>query len=164
MSDINPYGNQQGQAGQAAPGWYPTGDGFQRYWDGQQWTEHQAPVAAQPGQAVGYGITDTTSDDRTMALFAHLGGMLFGFLVPLIIYLIKKDESPFIREHSAEALNFHLTMLIGWLVSFVLAFVLIGLLLMPVLFVITFLFGIIASIAANKGERYQYPLKIPFVT
>ena len=27
-------------------GWYPQPDGQQRYWDGEQWTEHFAPGAA----------------------------------------------------------------------------------------------------------------------
>jgi hypothetical protein len=32
----------------AAPGWYPSQNGDQRYWDGTAWTEHYAPVEEPP--------------------------------------------------------------------------------------------------------------------
>lgn len=31
------------QGAQAQAGWYPDGNGGQRYWDGSAWTEHTAP-------------------------------------------------------------------------------------------------------------------------
>jgi uncharacterized Tic20 family protein len=53
-----------------------------------------------------------TGDDTTMALFCYIGVLIGGFLVPLILYLIKKDQSRFIRFHAAQALNFALTQMI----------------------------------------------------
>jgi len=92
-----------------------------------------------------------------MAMLTHLGAILFGWIVPLVIYLIKKDESPYLRKQAAEALNFQITMVIGMLISLVLCFVLIGFLLIPVLWILNLTFSIIAAMAVNRGENYAYP-------
>lgn len=165
---------------QAQPGWYPTDDGYQRYWDGQQWTEHRAPLQgaqgaapqpyqaqpqqpgyAQPGYAQPGGAVD--ANDNGIAVLGHLGGLLFGFLVPLVIYLIKKDESAYLRHHSAEALNFQITIFIALIVSFILIFVIIGIFLVFAVIIASWVFGIIAAIAANKGEWYRYPMTIRMI-
>ena len=90
--------------------------------------------------------------------------MLFGFLVPLIIYLIKKDESPYLKHHSLEALNFQITIFIALMVSAVLFLVIIGILLFFAVLVASWVFGIIAAIAANKGEWYRYPMTIRMIS
>jgi len=171
---------------QAQPGWYPTDDGYQRYWDGHQWTEHRAPLqsaAPQPyqgqpnqGQPGAYQPQDTpyqggqypggvsTSNDNGIAVLAHLGGMFFGFLVPLVIYLIKKDESPYLRHHSSEALNFQITVFIAAMVSIILIFVIIGIFLILAVVIGSWVLAIIASIAANKGEWYRYPMTIRMIS
>ena len=97
-------------------------------------------------------------------MLAHLGGLLFGFLVPLIIYLIKKDESPYLKHHAAEALNFQITVFIALMVSVVLIFVIIGIFLFLAVIVASWVFGIIAAIAANKGEWYRYPMTIRMIS
>lgn len=56
-------------------------------------------------------------DDKLWGMLAHLAGGLFGWLGALIVFLIKKDESPFLRHHTKESLNFQITMIIGWLVA-----------------------------------------------
>ena len=54
-----------------------------------------------------------SKDARTMALLAHILGIFTSFVVPLLIYLIKKDEDAFIADQSKEALNFHITVIIA---------------------------------------------------
>ena len=61
-----------------------------------------------------------SQDEKTMALLAHLGGIFFGFIPSLIIWLIKKDESAFVAEQAKEALNFQITVMIGFVISFIL--------------------------------------------
>ncbi|GAA4200050.1 hypothetical protein GCM10022252_52720 [Streptosporangium oxazolinicum] len=104
------------------------------------------------------------SDDTTMAMLAHLLGLLTSFVGPLVLYLAKKDESPYVRDQAAEALNFQLTVLVAYVVSWVLAFVLIGFVLMFFLWIGAIIVTIIAAVAANRGERYRYPMNIRFVS
>lgn len=105
--------------------------------------------------------------ERSYAMGMHLTGIssiigIPGIIGPLVMWLIKKDESPFIDAGGKTALNFHLTMLIAYVVSAILVIVLIGFVLLPVVFILEIVFSIIAAVKANNGEHYQYPLSIPF--
>ncbi|MEU5860506.1 DUF4870 domain-containing protein [Nonomuraea sp. NPDC047529] len=104
------------------------------------------------------------SDDTTMAMLAHLLGLLVSWVGPLIIYLMKKDESPYVRDQAAEALNFQITMFIGYLVAGVLTVVLVGLLLFPIVWIVSLIFHIQAAVATNRGENYRYPFAIRLIT
>src|SRR5680860_1171779 len=104
------------------------------------------------------------SDARMWAMFAHIGGLLTTFIAPLVIFLIYRDRDPFIRRHAAQALNFQIIIAIGYFLSSMLIFVFIGLLTYPLFFVLSVVFSIIAAIAANKGEKYNYPMIPQMVT
>ena len=159
--------------GAPQPGWYPDPEipGGQRYWDGAQWTENRAPAAQAAAAPAGYD-----PQARQWAMFAHLSAlaaMVIGlnFLGPLIIWAIKKDEDPYVRQHATEALNFNLSVflyfVVGGIATFVLILVLVGLLLIPVLMamgVAWIVLAIMAGMKANRGEYYRYPLTIRFVT
>jgi len=89
----------------------------------------------------------------------------FGNVVaPLIVYLMKKDESPFVADQSRESLNFQISLLIYALISGVLVVVLIGLLLLPIIWVVGVILTIIASVKAANGEAYRYPLTIRLIS
>ena len=103
-------------------------------------------------------------DERLWATLIHVGALLLGFLAPLIAYLVLRERGPFIRWHTAQALNFHLTVLIGYLISGVLILLLIGFVLFFAIYVLTIVFAILAAVAANRGEYYRYPMTIPFVS
>ena len=105
-----------------------------------------------------------TSDERNMAVLAHLLGIVLGFLGPLIIWLIKKDESPYVNDQGKEALNFQITLIIAYAVAGALTFVLIGCFLLPLVVVADLVFCIIAGVAAARGEYYRYPVNIRFLT
>ncbi|MFG2078424.1 DUF4870 domain-containing protein [Nonomuraea maritima] len=104
------------------------------------------------------------TDDTTMAMLCHLLGLVLSWVGPLIIYLTKKDESPYVRDQAAEALNFQITMFIGYIVSGFLVIAFIGLLLLPAVWIVSLIFHIMAAMAANRGERYRYPISIRMVT
>ncbi|MGE0558697.1 MAG: DUF4870 domain-containing protein [Burkholderiales bacterium] len=101
-----------------------------------------------------------STDDRNLAMLAHLLGIVSGFVGALIIWLIKKDQSPFVDEQGKEALNFQITVLIGFVGSWILMFVLIGMLLMPLLLIANLVLCILAAVAVSKGEHYRYPVSI----
>ncbi len=125
------------------------------------------PSAPPPGP-IQYGAPQqyagaVTKDETTMATLLHVLVIFTGFVGPLIIWLIKKDESPFIDRHGKAALNFSITLTIAYFVSAILILVLIGLLLILVLLVVGIVLPIIAAMAANKGQEYDYPLTIKFI-
>lgn len=129
-----------------------------------------------PGQ-VPYGQpVPETSDDRTWAMVSHLGSFLaawiaLGILCPILV-LVAKSRSAFVRHHAYESLNFQLNALViavvGGGLGFVIGVVTLGLawiLLAPIaLAYIVFYCAVViqASLAANRGEPYRYPLTVRF--
>jgi len=104
-----------------------------------------------------------TSDEKTMSMIAHAGGIFFGFLPALIVYLTKGNESPFVKSESAEALNFQITLFIGYTVASVLVVLLIGLLLLPAIWIAGTIFMVMAAIANNNGNAYKYPVNLRLI-
>ncbi|TFD36054.1 DUF4870 domain-containing protein [Cryobacterium sp. TMT1-19] len=103
------------------------------------------------------------ADEKLWATLVHVGGILFYFVPALIGYIVLKDRGPFIRAHTATALNFQLTLLIAYAVGGVLTIILVGYLVLLAASVLMVVFGILAALAANRGEYYTYPLSIKFV-
>jgi uncharacterized Tic20 family protein len=100
-----------------------------------------------------------------MALLAHILGIFTSFVVPLIIYLIKKDEDAFIADQSKEALNFHITVIIAYFALIVISIITVGFgaLLFPVLGLGVLILGIIAGLKANDGIAYRYPFTLRLI-
>lgn len=114
--------------------------------------------------------TVTSAQERQWAMFSHLAAF-FGFIIPfgsilgpLVIWLIKKDTMPFVSDQGKEALNFNITVAIAVLVSWVLVFILIGFLLLPAVVIFWIVFVIIATVKANEGVAYRYPLTLRLVS
>ncbi|HEV7623604.1 MAG TPA: DUF4870 domain-containing protein [Amnibacterium sp.] len=113
------------------------------------------------------------SDERLWATLIHVGGIIIGFISPLIGYLVLKDRSSFVREHSRTALNFQITMAAAQIANIILGIILgivtLGFwlfaqwLISIAIWVVVVVFSIVAAIAANKGELYKYPLSIEFI-
>lgn len=124
------------------------------------------PPSVPPQQPYGGPVQPPMNpgDEKLWATLIHLGGLLVSFLVPLIGYLVLKDRGPFIRAHTATALNFQLTLLIAYVVGAILSVVIIGIFIILAAWVLAIVFAIIAAIKANQGEWYQYPLAIKFVS
>ena len=109
-----------------------------------------------------------SSEERTWAWISHAGTIVaawvaLGFLCPLAIMLTKGNESPYVRRHAVESLNFQISLYIYLAVCFVLVFVLIGLFLMPALGVFALVAIILATVKAANGEDFRYPLCIRLV-
>jgi uncharacterized Tic20 family protein len=107
-------------------------------------------------------LVTPTSDEKTMAILAHILALVAWFIAPLVIYLAKKD-SPYVTAHAKESLNFQLTMLIGVIISAVLMIVLIGFLLLWLIGIANLVFVIIATIKASENKLYRYPIAIRFI-
>ena len=141
----SPAGAPPADYGQPPPGWGQPG-GY-----------------AQPGYPAQHGGPQS-SEDTTWAVLGHLSYFVLGLIAPLVIYLVKKDASPFVRQHAAEALNFHITLTIAAIVSAVLIIVIIGFFLLFAVLIAGAVLSIIAAVAAGKGQPYRYPLTIHFVS
>jgi len=103
------------------------------------------------------------ADEKLWATLTHVGGILFHWLAPLIAYLVLKDRGPFVRWHTRQALNFQLTILIGYIAGAVLSLLIVGFFVLLAAAVLNIVFGILAAMAANRGEYYRYPIAIEFV-
>lgn len=117
-----------------------------------------------PGQpAYGSSAPMSDADQRMWATLCHLSGLLFGFVGPLVIFLVLKDRGHFIRNQSLEALNFQITITLAAVVSAILIIVVIGLLLLLIVAVWALVQIILAAIASNRGEEYRYPFTLRLV-
>ena len=108
-------------------------------------------------------------EERSLGLACHLlalAGLVGPFgniLGPLIMWLVKKDQSSFVDDQGKEALNFNITISIAGFIAFLLMFVVIGGLLLPIIGIFWLVMTIIAAVKANGGERYRYPLTIRLI-
>jgi uncharacterized Tic20 family protein len=110
-----------------------------------------------------------STEETNWGMFAHLSAVV-GFIIPfgsiigpLVIWLTKGKELPFVATEAKEALNFQITMAIAFLVSWALIFVLIGFLLLALLAITDLIFVIMAAVSASKGQAYRYPFSLRLV-
>ena len=110
-----------------------------------------------------------SKDERTWAMLCHFSafaGLIFpfgNFLAPLIIWLIKKEELPFVEDQGKEVLNFQLSITIYLLISGILCIILIGIPIIIGLVIFCFIITIIAAISANDGKSYRYPINLRLI-
>jgi len=105
-------------------------------------------------------LVPPTSDEKTIALLSHVLTVVASFLAPLIIYVVKKDESAFVAAHAKESLNFQITVAI---VIIVLCITIVGILLVWFVGVASLILVIMATIRASEGKLYKYPVNIRFI-
>lgn len=119
------------------------------------------PPAGYGAPGVGAPLSD--SDQRTWAILSHVGGILFSFVAPLVLWLVFKGRGQFVEDQSKEALNFQITVLIAYIVGGVLSVIGIGLLLMLAAWVATLVFGILGAVAASSNQWYRYPVTLRLI-
>ena len=109
------------------------------------------------------------SDEKLWGMLCHLLA-LAGYVIPLgniigplIIWMVKKDQYPFVDHQGKESLNFQITVFIAAVVAGILMLVGIGFILLPVVGLASLVFIILASIAANNGQAYVYPISIRLI-
>lgn len=108
----------------------------------------------------------TTLDVNQYCMFIHLSQFLsflgIGIVVPIVLWLIKKDESTLIDNHGKVVINWILSMIIYGVCAGILCFIMIGIPLLIAIGVCNFIFIILGSIKASNGELWKYPLSIEF--
>ena len=103
-------------------------------------------------------------DERQWAMICHLSAMLMyctvigGFIAPLVIWLLKRDEMPFVADQGRETLNFQITTLLALIAGGCLMLVLIGFVIVPAVLLFHFIVTIIATVRVSEGVLYRYPI------
>lgn len=108
-----------------------------------------------------------TPEERSWGMLAHLSSIIaillggMSFVGPLIVWLVKKDQSPFVADQGKEALNFQIAVLLASLICGVTCILVI---LIPVIIVANIVFSVMAAMEANKGVYYRYPYTIRLIS
>lgn len=119
----------------------------QSYWQSNFQREGEPPVSSY----------EPREDERTLAVLTHALGIIFWIIPPLIVYLWKKDESPWVAEHAKEAFNFQLTLGIIGVIMFI---SLIGIIFLWIPGIIDVVCSIVAALRANDKKMYRYPFTL----
>ncbi len=116
------------------------------------------------------GGVQLSRDDQTFGMLAHLAALAqlvlptFGNVIgPLIIWLIKKDQSAWVDKQGKEALNFQVSIAIYTIASIILIPLIIGIILLVGVAIFWLIMVIVASIKVNEGVDFQYPLCIRLI-
>jgi uncharacterized Tic20 family protein len=145
----------------------PQGDGQPGY--GQP--GHGQQSGPQGGNPQGYGPRGP-SDDHTWALLSYVLALVASIIAPLVIYLVKMNESRYVRFHAAQALNMGLTAMIESVAIFIVGILLalvthgFGILLMVLAFlalgIAHLVYLILGAVRSNQGELFRVPTIICF--
>ncbi|HLS04839.1 MAG TPA: DUF4870 domain-containing protein [Wenzhouxiangella sp.] len=113
-------------------------------------------------------LSDTDKETNTWAMVLHLSVLsglvvpMAGLIVPVVIYILKKDDLPGLKPHGDVVFNWMISVLIYAVASMILMIVLVGFLLLPLVAILSLVFPIIGGIKASDGEVWPYPLSIKF--
>jgi uncharacterized Tic20 family protein len=102
-------------------------------------------------------------EERMWAMIAHFSAysghiIPFGHIIgPMIIWLLKKDQFPFVADQGKEALNAQISFTIYFIAAGILCYFCIGFFVLPVVWLADIILVVIAGIKANEGIKYRYP-------
>jgi uncharacterized Tic20 family protein len=126
--------------------------------------------ASTPPQVPDFSVPSSpTRDEKLWAMVAHLLGLVghtvpFGNVIgPLVIWLVKRKEMPFVNDQGKEAVNFQITFSIYFLIGTALWTVVIGMIIVPIVYIVWLVLMIMAAIKSNDGVVYRYPATIRFI-
>jgi uncharacterized Tic20 family protein len=114
----------------------------------------------------------SSESTRSWCIGLHLSGLsglilsfaLAHIVVPLVIWLLKRADSPEIDLTGKEVINFQISYTIYSLIAGVLCFVLIGFVILPIVLIVWLACIIIAAVKTSNGEKYRYPFTIRFLS
>lgn len=111
-----------------------------------------------------------SKDERTWGMLSHLLALVgytvipFGNIIaPLLIWLVKKDQSQFVADQAKESLNFQISLTLYAVISGILVLVVIGIFMLIALYIAGIILTIMATIKANEGQMYRYPFTLRLI-
>jgi uncharacterized protein len=135
----------------------------------EEFAKAKAKLLNPPPPLPGFGATDPESQIKLWGMLLHLSllaGFVVpfgGFIAPIVIWMIKKDELPGLEEHWTIVINWLISYVIYMVVCILLCFIFVGVFLLPILGIIGIVFPIIGGMKANNGEAWKYPMSISFI-
>lgn len=114
-------------------------------------------------------VPEVTNEEKQYAMFIHFAqfaGLIIpflGWLLPLILWQVKKNTSAYIDKHGKIVMNWIISSLIYAIISGILCLIFIGVILLIALGICSLFFTIIGALKANNGETWPYPLSITFL-
>lgn len=117
-----------------------------------------------------------TPDERTWAMFSHLSAIIAWFISagwlsyvgPLLVWIFKKDTSPYVRQASAQSFNFNLGMalmsIVGWILVITAILMPIGIIVIALAWVLQMYHHIKATNSASNYKIYRYPFQIKILS
>jgi uncharacterized Tic20 family protein len=123
---------------------------------------NEATFCGKCGNQVGGAVSTKTGgdQDKLLIVLAHLGGIFFGFIPSLIVFILRKDTLGSTLDNAREALNWQLSVIIYSIACFVLSFIVIGLFLFWILILANLILCILATIKSGPDQVYRYPFTI----
>ncbi len=104
------------------------------------------------------------TSDKALMILSHVSSLIgVPFVLPLVVWLVKKNDPDSVAAHAKEALNFHLSWLIYSLCCIPLMFLYVGIPLVGVLVISGLILAIIGAVKASDGILYRYPLTIRMI-
>lgn len=104
------------------------------------------------------------TSEKALIILSHLSALLgVGLILPFIVWLVKRNDPDPVAAHAAEALNFHLSVLLYTICAIPLCLILIGIPLLILLALGSIVLAILAALRASDGGFYRYPLTIRLV-
>lgn len=154
-----PPGNQPSSYGPPPSGYGPPPSGYGPPPSGYGPPGYGPPgYGGHPGAPSGYA----NDDEKLWSILAHIGGTVLSFVAPLVVMLAKGNESPTIRAHAVEALNFQITWGVATIIGVIAATCTFGILsFMPLITGLAAVVGaIVGAVKANEGQLYHYPATV----
>ncbi len=123
-------------------------------------SDQYSPIPPEPPMGV------HSTDDKNLAMLTHLSGFVLSVVVPLIVWLMYKDrpEKAYLVSEAKEALNFQITVLIGYVICSILAIILIGIFLAKLLWIVNLVLCIVAAVKVSSEGSYRYPFALRLVS
>ena len=112
---------------------------------------------------IGNDLNNFANDEKNMVMLCHFGQLMGGIVIPLIIWMMKKETMLCLDKEAKKIINFQISMIIYSLVSMALCFVIIGFLLLPVVIGLTIVCPIIGGVKCMNDEEFNYPFAINFI-
>jgi uncharacterized Tic20 family protein len=103
-----------------------------------------------------------TQDSKNMALLIWIGTIFLSFLPGLIVYLVKRDDA-FVLDQGKEALNWSITVMIGYCAAWILTIVLVGPLVASAIWLGNLIVCIMGAISCSRGDAYRAPFALRLI-